>query len=104
MRCEAPAGMPSTPYVHVYLLRSTSTPEQYYTGCTEDLDTRLVDHNRGHVHHTAKYRPWRVEVAIAFRDKTMARRFEKYLKTGSGREFARRHFRCTPTLAAQRRA
>jgi hypothetical protein len=30
--------------------------------------------------------------AIAFRSEAKARRFDHYLKTGSGREFDRRHF------------
>ncbi|MEY2537994.1 MAG: hypothetical protein QOG67_1734 [Verrucomicrobiota bacterium] len=37
-------------------------------------------------------RPWRIETAIAFSSVTKARAFEKYLKSGSGREFARRCF------------
>jgi putative endonuclease len=36
--------------------------------------------------------PWYIEVAVAFRSEAKARRFERYLKTGSGREFSRRHF------------
>jgi len=42
--------------------------------------------------HTPKYRPWYMEVAVAFRSEDKARRFERNLKTGSGREFARRDF------------
>jgi hypothetical protein len=33
-----------------------------------------------------------METAIAFTTKEKAMAFEKYLKTGSGPEFARRHF------------
>ena len=80
-------------FTYVYVLQSTTHADQYYTGCTSDMETRLQDHNRGHVPHTCKYRPWEVEMAVAFRDEAKARRFERYLKSGSGREFARRHFR-----------
>jgi len=31
-------------------------------------------------------------VVIEFSDETMAARFEQYLKAGSGRSFAKRHF------------
>ncbi len=79
-------------YHFVYTLISRGNPERHYTGCTTDLEQRLQDHNRGHVPHTAKFAPWDLDVAIAFADKAKARAFEKYLKSGSGREFARRHF------------
>jgi putative endonuclease len=81
-----------TDYTYVCRLRSQTHPDQVYTGCTTDLEQRLKDHNRGHVPHTSKFAPWNLEVAISFRDKAKARAFEAYLKSGSGREFARRHF------------
>ena len=77
---------------YVYTLISIQNPARHYTGYTTDLEQRLKDHNRGQVAHTAKFAPWQVETAIAFRDRTKARAFEKYLKTGSGREVGRRHF------------
>jgi predicted GIY-YIG superfamily endonuclease len=66
--------------------------EALRTGITHDLFGRLEEHNRGHCPHTAKYKPWRIETAVAFASEEKARAFEKYLKSGSGREFARRHF------------
>jgi hypothetical protein len=42
--------------------------------------------------HTARDRPWRVVVSLEFDDGAAARRFERYLKSGSGRAFAKRHF------------
>ena len=84
--------MPSKEFTYVYLLRSNSIPEQIYTGYTTNLEQRLKDHNRGHVPHTAQFAPWHIEVAVAFQDQKKAQAFEKYLKSGSGREFARRHF------------
>jgi len=83
--------MPSEWY-YVYILVSDSNPDHHYTGCTTNLDARLKKHNEGSVSHTAKYRPWQIETAISFRSKEKARAFEAYLKSGSGREFARRHF------------
>ena len=75
----------------MYILVSEQDATRHYTGCTTDLKARLVKHNAGEVPHTSKYRPWSVETAIAFRSREKARAFEQYLKTGSGREFARRH-------------
>ena len=77
----------------VYLLRSTISPSQYYVGLTNDVAARVATHNAGGSLHTSKYRPWRLTVSIEFEDQSQATAFERYLKTGSGRAFARRHFR-----------
>jgi putative endonuclease len=77
---------------YVYILVSESDPDRHYVGSTSDLDVRLAAHNAGKVSHTSKHKPWRVETAIAFRSREKAMAFERYLKSGSGREFARRHF------------
>jgi len=37
-------------------------------------------------------RPWSLIVSIEFRTQSAALKFEKYLKSGSGRAFATRHF------------
>lgn len=76
----------------VYLLQSTAFPEQRYVGYTTGLKSRLMKHNEGGVKSTARYKPWRVVTYLGFADEKSARAFEKYLKTGSGRAFANRHF------------
>lgn len=77
----------------VYILTSIADPSRHYTGTTElPAEERLRYHNAGKVSHTAKYAPWQVETYVVFRDEAKARAFERYLKSGSGREFARRHF------------
>ena len=77
----------------VNLLQSEQCPRQYYVGLTQNLRRRLAAHNAGLSTHTAKHRPWRVVTAIWFADAAHARGFERYLKSGSGRAFAKRHFR-----------
>jgi predicted GIY-YIG superfamily endonuclease len=77
---------------YVYTLVSEADPARHYTGRTRDLDDRLARHNRGDVPHTAKHRPWRMLTFTAFSNEEKAIAFERYLKSGSGREFARRHF------------
>ena len=77
---------------YVYTLRSITPPGHWYVGMTEDLQERLKAHNGGKVPHTSKFLPWRIETAMAFRDKAKAVAFEKYLKTQSGRAFAKKHF------------
>jgi predicted GIY-YIG superfamily endonuclease len=76
----------------VYILESRITPSEKYAGRAVDLRARIVDHNAGRSPHTAKHRPWNLVCYHAFADERRAVAFEKYLKTGSGHEFRRRHF------------
>ena len=76
----------------VYVLRSEREPAHYYVGLTSDVRSRLADHNAGGSAHTAKYGPWRLAVSIEFETQDQAAMFERYLKSGSGRAFAKRHF------------
>jgi predicted GIY-YIG superfamily endonuclease len=83
---------PPSRFFYVYILISDSDHARHYTGITIDLQGRLAEHNRGSCLHTAKFRPWQIETAVAFRSEEKARTFERYLKSGSGRAFAQRHF------------
>ena len=76
---------------YVYILQSVKNPDRYYIGLAEDIHERLRIHNAGEVPHTAKFKPWTIKTAIAFRDRDRAAAFERYLKSGSGRAFARKH-------------
>jgi predicted GIY-YIG superfamily endonuclease len=78
---------------HVYLLESIEDPDESYVGMTDDLRVRFDAHNSGQSPHTAKFRPWRLVTYVAFTDEGRAIAFEQYLKTGSGRAFAKKHFR-----------
>ena len=79
------------PLVHyVYLLQSLSHPQQRYIGLTSDLRARLAKHNEGGVSHTSKFRPWIIQTYGAFQLRDQAAQFEHYLKSGSGRAFAKR--------------
>ena len=77
---------------YVYILTSTDSLGHYYIGLTANLAERLGQHNRGEVAHTSAYRRWSIKTAIAFRDRQRAAAFERYLKSGSGRAFAKKHF------------
>ena len=77
---------------HVYVLESLSNPARRYVGSTFDIENRLAEHNAGESVHTRKYCPWRVGVKISFADDDKAEAFERYLKSGSGRAFQRKHF------------
>ncbi len=79
-------------FYYVYILTDIATGIHHYVGSTQNLNARLAKHNEGGVPHTSKFKPWRIETAIAFLSKEKAVAFEDYLKSGSGREFAKRHF------------
>ena len=77
-------------FFYVYILQSETNPDRFYTGCTRNLRERLRRHNAGEVSHTAKWKPWRTRTYIAFSDEARAREFERYLKSSSGRAFAKK--------------
>ena len=95
----APLAWVSRPKRFVYILKSVAYPDEYYVGVTSDMTARITAHNEGLTPSTVDHRPWRAVVVIEFDEESPALAFERYLKTGSGREFARRHFRQTVTRA-----
>jgi putative endonuclease len=74
---------------YVYILKCCD--ELYYTGCTEDLDARVLRHSKGYVDSTKNRLPVKVIFYCAFEDKYKAFQFEKYLKSGSGIAFRNKH-------------
>jgi predicted GIY-YIG superfamily endonuclease len=82
--------MDQAKFYYVYILESIATPGRFYSGFTESLHKRLDHHNSGAVPHTSKYRPWRLKTALAFTDRQRALDFERYLKSASGRAFAKK--------------
>jgi predicted GIY-YIG superfamily endonuclease len=81
-----------TPKRFVYVLRCTQDPTRYYVGLTSSVSARVDAHNSGHSKHTARLRPWQLVVSLEFANEESAALFERYLKSGSGRAFAKRHF------------
>ena len=75
---------------YVYILQSLEHLNRYYVGVTADLRSRLKRHNSGEVPHTSKYTPWGIKTYVAFSDEQQAFAFEKYLKSPSGRAFAKK--------------
>ena len=75
---------------YVYIIRSVAHPEQEYTGATSNLKQRMADHNSGKSPHTSKFASWELVSYVAFQSKKTAYEFEKYLKSHSGRAFARK--------------
>ena len=77
---------------YVYLIKSINHPETVYVGYTTNLTQRLETHNSGGSIHTAKYRPWEFIMCLTFLDEIKAKKFEQYLKSQSGRAFAKKRF------------
>ena len=75
----------------VYVIQRETTPSRHYAGLTANLLNRLAEHNAGEGRHTRKYHPWRVVVSMEFARQERAIAFEKYLKSGSGAAFLKRH-------------
>ncbi len=58
-----------------------------YVGFSMNLTRRLKEHNSGFVSSTKGYRPWRVFHTEDVEGREYARKKEKYLKSGFGKEF-----------------
>ena len=75
---------------YVYILECADTKP--YTGYTSNLKERLERHRKGYVPATKLRLPIKLICYFALTDKYKAYEFEKYLKSGSGRAFMRKHF------------
>lgn len=62
-----------------------------YIGCTNDLKDRINRHINAQITATAKRLPIKIVSYCAFSNKHAAFNFEKYLKSGSGRAFLKKH-------------
>jgi putative endonuclease len=96
VRCAKQDALPSfsegwPPLYYVYLIESLCAEGERYLGMTTDLKQRLEQHNAGKSSHTSKFKPWELTTYIAFTDRAKAEAFERYLKSGSGHAFARKH-------------
>ncbi|ULL01200.1 GIY-YIG nuclease family protein [Bradyrhizobium sp. I71] len=74
---------------YVYILESLRSLH-FYVGITDYLRARLAKHNAGEVPHTSKFGPWRLKTYVAFSNAKQAVAFERYLKSASGRAFAKK--------------
>lgn len=70
----------------VYVLRSAKDG-RFYVGMTNNYKRRFVEHNSGSARSTKGYRPWELFIIEEFDTRVQAREREKYLKSGSGKEY-----------------
>jgi len=71
---------------YVYVLRSLEKGRRY-VGMTKHLDRRLKEHNEGKNRSTKGFTPFELVHVEEFEERIEARKREKYLKSGSGREY-----------------
>ena len=72
---------------YTYILYSSKSKNFYY-GYTENLKERFKLHQAGKVFSTKLYLPWKLVWYSAFENIKLAKNFELYLKSGSGKAFA----------------
>ena len=70
----------------VYAIKSQKDG-RIYVGFTNDLPKRLEEHNSGKTKSTKGFRPWKLIYSEEIQTREMARKREKYLKSGTGKEF-----------------
>ena len=72
--------------IYVYAMESLKK-RRIYVGQTNDLKRRVQEHNAGRTKTTKYFRPWRLFYYEEHPDRKTAREKEKYLKSGTGKEF-----------------
>ncbi|MFO7844181.1 MAG: GIY-YIG nuclease family protein [Bacteroidales bacterium] len=69
----------------VYAIKS-KCDNRIYVGFTNNLDKRLKEHNQGRTKSTKAYKPWVLIYTERVETREKARKREKYLKSGCGKE------------------
>ena len=69
----------------VYAIQSEKDG-RIYVGLTKHVEERLKQHNAGKSRSTKGYRPWKLFYSEKIGARADARKREKYLKSGSGKE------------------
>ncbi|MDP3990805.1 MAG: GIY-YIG nuclease family protein [Candidatus Nealsonbacteria bacterium] len=75
----------------MYYVYSLKCNDGNYIGCTDNLVGRLKRHQSGSIPATEGRLPLKLDFYFAINDKYKAFRFERYLKSGSGRAFLNKH-------------
>lgn len=71
---------------YTYVLKSINK-DYRYTGITDNIQRRFNEHNKGYNRTTKPYLPFRLILTEEYTDRKSARKREKQLKSGLGREF-----------------
>lgn len=63
-----------------------------YVGITSNLERRLLEHNLGKNRTTKPYTKFDLIVTESYNTRPEARQREKWLKSGEGKEFLKKHY------------
>jgi putative endonuclease len=72
--------------LYVYAIQSLKDG-RIYVGLTQNIDKRILQHNKGATFSTKPFKPWKLIYSEVLPDRICARKREKYLKSGVGKEF-----------------
>jgi putative endonuclease len=70
---------------HVYAIKSL-VKNYVYVGMTNNLERRLKQHNNGENRSTKAYKPFVLVLSEIYETRVDARKRERYLKSGAGKE------------------
>lgn len=76
---------------YTYVLKS-KIRNYIYVGLTSDIDRRLNEHNQGHNKTTEPYKPFDLLLKESYSTRIEARKREKYLKSGAGKEWIKKNY------------
>jgi putative endonuclease len=74
---------------YTYALRSINR-NYIYVGLTNNIERRIEEHNKGYNKTTRAYAPFQLIYKKRYPTRIEARKQEKYLKTGFGKEYLKR--------------
>ena len=73
----------------VYILKS-EIENKFYTGHTNDLSRRLLEHNSGKHYYAKRFIPWKLVYTEEYNTLVDAVIREKYLKSAAGRKWIKK--------------
>jgi putative endonuclease len=71
---------------HTYILYSEKI-RKYYVGSTQDIETRLCQHNGGHTKSTKGKGPWKMVLSFLFETRSEAMQLERRIKKRGAERF-----------------
>ena len=71
---------------YTYAIKSLSA-NYIYVGISDNPERRISQHNKGYNRTTKPYIPYKILLIEEYDDRQLARKREKYLKSGIGKEY-----------------
>ncbi|MDO5655301.1 MAG: GIY-YIG nuclease family protein [Flavobacteriaceae bacterium] len=78
--------------MYIYVLIS-EVDGRFYVGMTKNVENRLKEHNSGKTKSTKGFRPWKLFFSEEFESREIARKREKYLKSGYGKQWIKEKYK-----------